>query len=96
MKCKFCGAEVQIGQKCDYCDSIAEPIYYKDNKQTPHNKPQVEARQSEVHIVEQGDTLWGIARKYYADGTMYKKIAKANRLTDLKNIKIGQVLKLPK
>lgn len=25
MKCKWCGAEVELGKRCEYCGSIAEP-----------------------------------------------------------------------
>lgn len=28
MVCKFCGAEVEIGQECAYCGRIAEACYY--------------------------------------------------------------------
>jgi hypothetical protein len=28
MKCKFCGAEVKLGERCKYCGSVAEPFYY--------------------------------------------------------------------
>ena len=28
MKCKWCGAEVELGKRCEYCGSIAEPFYY--------------------------------------------------------------------
>lgn len=28
MVCKFCGAEVRIGQECAYCGRIAEACYY--------------------------------------------------------------------
>lgn len=28
MKCKFCGAEVELGEKCEYCGSRAEKEYY--------------------------------------------------------------------
>ena len=27
-KCKFCGAEVAIGERCTYCGSKAESWYY--------------------------------------------------------------------
>lgn len=29
-KCKFCGAEVAIGERCTYCGSKAENWYYSD------------------------------------------------------------------
>lgn len=31
MKCKWCGAEVELGKRCEYCGSIAEPFYYGVN-----------------------------------------------------------------
>jgi nucleoid-associated protein YgaU len=34
---------------------------------------------SNVHVVQYGDTLWGIAEKYYGDGSKYMKIFEANR-----------------
>jgi len=51
-----------------------------------------------VHVVVRGDTLGGIARKYYGKASLYMKIFEAN--TDiLKNpdlIKPGQKLRIPK
>lgn len=34
---------------------------------------------NKTHTVKTGDTLWGIARKYYGDGTKWKKIYTANK-----------------
>ena len=33
MKCKWCGAEVELGKRCEYCGSIAEPFYYGVNQE---------------------------------------------------------------
>ena len=35
-KCKYCGAEVNIGERCTYCGSKAESWYYsgEEKKQT--------------------------------------------------------------
>ena len=40
MKCKWCGAEVELGKRCEYCGSIAEPFYYGVNpeKKEQHRK----------------------------------------------------------
>ena len=39
MKCKFCGAEVKLGERCQYCGSVAEVFYYK-----PEEPPEVVGR----------------------------------------------------
>ena len=36
-------------------------------------------KSSTTHIVKRGDTLWGLAKKYYGDGSQYMKIANANK-----------------
>lgn len=39
-KCKYCGAEVAIGERCTYCGSKAESWYYPvaEKKQEPKKK----------------------------------------------------------
>lgn len=49
-----------------------------------------------VHVVQKGDTLFVLAQKYYGAGTMWTKIAAANR--DLQNpnrLQLGQQILLP-
>ena len=40
MKCKFCGAEVKLGERCQYCGAVAEAFYYK-----PEEPPELEEMQ---------------------------------------------------
>lgn len=47
------------------------------------------------YTVKDGDTLFTIAEKYYQDGKKFSEIAKANNLTDVNEIVVGQVLKIP-
>jgi len=49
------------------------------------------------HVVEKGDTLTKIARKFYGDASLYMQIFEANRdqLNDPDRIKIGQKLRIP-
>ncbi len=47
-----------------------------------------------TYTVQKGDTLWGIARKLYSDGTKWKEIARKNGISDPKTLQIGQVLVL--
>ena len=46
------------------------------------NKPQQERPappQPNTHTIVRGDTLWGIAQRYYGDGSLYTRIYDANR-----------------
>lgn len=55
------------------------------------------APQAKTHTVVRGDTLWGIAKKYYGSGAQYTKIYNANR-DQIKNpnrIYPGQVFTIP-
>lgn len=52
---------------------------------------------SDMHAVVRGDTLWGLAEKYYGDGHKYPEIFEANKpmLNDPNKIYVGQVLRIP-
>ncbi|MFR0880845.1 MAG: LysM peptidoglycan-binding domain-containing protein [Oscillospiraceae bacterium] len=55
-------------------------------------------KSAKKYTVVKGDTLWGIAKKYYGDGSKYKKIYDANKKvigSDPNLIKPGQVLTIP-
>ena len=47
------------------------------------------------HIVQKGETLWGIAKKYYGNGNQYPKIATANGIVNPDIIHVGQKLLIP-
>lgn len=50
-----------------------------------------------TYSVQKGDTLWGIAKKFYGNGSKYTKIYEANK-DKIKNpnlIYVGQVLTIP-
>lgn len=48
-------------------------------------------------IVQSGDTLWALAKKYYGDGSLYTKIYEANKdvISNPNLIYPGQVLTIP-
>ena len=90
MKCKFCGADVQYGHKCDYCGSLAD---YQDAAPEPVKK-EMHLEPNGDYIVQPGDTLWGIAKKFYGSGSEYPRIAKKNRIKNPNIIFEGQRLKI--
>jgi nucleoid-associated protein YgaU len=48
------------------------------------------------YTVKDGDTLFTIADNYYKDGYKFEEIAKANNITDVNALIVGQVLEIPK
>lgn len=54
------------------------------------------ATENKTHTVQRGDTLWGLAKKYYGNGALYPKIASANPAIKNPNlIYDGQVISIP-
>lgn len=52
--------------------------------------------ENKTHTVQTGDTLWGLAKKYYGNGALYPKIASANPgIRNPNLIYDGQVLSIP-
>ncbi len=51
----------------------------------------------EFYVIESGDTLSGIAKKYYGNASMYPKIFEANRevIKDPNKIFVGQKIRIP-
>lgn len=48
-----------------------------------------------TYAVVSGDTLWGIAERFYGDGNQSRRIADASGLTDVDLVHPGQILTLP-
>ncbi|HYG74171.1 MAG TPA: LysM domain-containing protein [Planctomycetota bacterium] len=59
----------------------------------PEIKPAKKAKRT--HVVQTGDTLSGICRKYYGTPDYFGKLAEANNLRSRDHIRVGQVLVLP-
>lgn len=60
-------------------------------------RPATNAPQTKTYTVKIGDTLWGIAKKYYGNGAKYPTIYNANK-GKIKNpnlIYVGQVFTIP-
>lgn len=54
-----------------------------------------ERREETSCTVEKGDTLWGICRRTYGDGSLAWKLAEANGIKNANLIFPGQALRLP-
>jgi LysM repeat protein len=57
----------------------------------------ISPKANDAHVVQSGDSLWAIAKKYYGDGNQYTKIVNANK-DKIKNpslIYSGQKLVIP-
>jgi len=60
----------------------------------PPTPPVVETGRR-THVVQSGETLWSISRKYYGSGVHTEKIATASNLRGRDKIRVGQVLIIP-
>lgn len=47
------------------------------------------------HVVASGDTLWDLAKQFYGDGTLWKKISEANGTPTPRHLTIGKELQIP-
>ncbi len=59
--------------------------------------PASEAPTSEFYTIQEGDTLWAIAQKYYGDGNKYQVIVEENLevIKDADKIYPGQTIRIP-
>ncbi|MGE5618380.1 MAG: LysM peptidoglycan-binding domain-containing protein [Sphingomonadaceae bacterium] len=63
----------------------------------PTAVPSPSPQQERIHVVASGDTLTGLAQKYYSDASKWEKIFEANRdvLPSANALQVGQKLKIP-
>lgn len=73
-----------------------ELIEYRVAKKTVNGleleERQEQLPQPDIHIVESGDTLYGIAKKYTGDGNNWPKIASDNNVSNPRGLQIGKQL----
>lgn len=68
-----------------------------DDLKAPPPKPEEPEEKAEFYEIVRGDTLGGIAKKYYGSAGKYMKIFEANRdiISDPNKIYPGQKIKIP-
>lgn len=53
------------------------------------------ASNSQNYVIQKGDTLYSIARRFYGSGNAWKTIAELNGITDPRQLRVGQQIILP-
>lgn len=94
MKCLFCDAEVELGKRCEYCGSMAEKAYYKDINWDSCTRPEPQQERKGTYIVQKGDNLWNIAKRFLGSGSRCYEIARKNNIKNPNLIYPGQTLKI--
>ena len=77
-----------------YVSSVKSGSSVKSSKKDYEPK----AKSYETYTIKAGDTLWGLAVKYYKDGSKYTKIYNANKdiIKNPNKLTIGWKIKIPK
>lgn len=100
MRCIFCGAEVELGEICEYCGSRAEPAYYnlpertKQPESKKEIKPERKLNEDGTYTVKPGDSLWTIAAAFYGSEYKWTLIMERNEIINPALLYPGQVLKI--
>lgn len=82
------------GKRYVAVQTVTATVKQEDTAVAAETNPAV--TENKTHTVQSGDTLWGIAKKYYGNGSQYTKIVSAN--PDIKNPNLiypGQVFSIP-
>jgi len=68
-----------------------------DDLRAPEPKPEEPEEKAEVYEIVSGDTLGGIAKRYYGNASKYMKIFEANKdiISDPNKIYPGQKIRIP-
>ncbi len=71
------------------------PLNRARTPMAPAQSPAPKPAGKRTHLVQPGESLWVISRKYLGNGELNAKIAEANGLTSKDHIKAGQLLIIP-
>ena len=83
---------VNPGSKCPYNINNGLGWVRAEDLSPISGTPNTNAK---YYTVVKGDTLWGIAQKFYGNGSRYPEIAKANNISNPNLIRVGQKLLIP-
>lgn len=91
-----------IAGNIDGVETVIDDLSVEDDDDEDEEDDDDEDEDGEtVHVVKAGDTLWGLAEKYYGDGSRYMEIFNANKAiwknykNDPNVIHIGWELHIP-
>lgn len=90
--------ETDLAQEADSVSDSEEPKEVKPEvAETPAPSPMASVKLNDkcnclIHVVQPGDTLWGIAQKY--DGVTVEKLKEDNKVYKSRSLKVGDILKI--
>ena len=87
---------IRVGQKLKIPFAAKAAV---EKPTTPAQAPEPAApvpAEATVHVVAPGETLYGLARKYYGDAKQMSRIREANPDADLDNLPVGCRLIIPR
>ena len=87
------------GEESEEEESYLEESEMEDQveEEAMNDQPEINAEPSDdIHIVVEGESLWGIASQHYGDGFRSRDLAAANGLSDPGKIIVGETLTLVK
>lgn len=84
-------------QPADQAEAAAEQTEQpaQTTKTSGQTKQAASSSSGQTYTTQKGDTLWGIAKKFYGNGSRWTVIAEANGLSKDSPISSGMKLKIP-
>lgn len=101
----FQGVLEKVSQRYTMFDRSGKPVRATLNvsfkavqtmKEQLQHIPRQSADRTKQRTVKQGDQLWQIAAEEYEDPALWRAIAKANDLSDPRQLEPGSLLKIPR
>lgn len=86
---------IQMIEAYDVRPKIGRTATRPSPKPPSKSKPSARPPQTRTVTVKKGDTLFELAVKYLGSGPRWKEIAKLNKISDPRKLKVGQKLRIP-